>query len=180
MPFFPSVPSLPPTGPRTPGLAPRKVHLWLGRSPIARTVSSDSLRAWVETGEVASDLDGILPFLKAETRADFKEALSKRLLFLFGVAQLDEFVREAPVGVRLAAELAGVFNYEGERTDPAAPVRASLIALAARGKPFGVIDFLEYFPLEHIDIDVLSIKDAVDGSKGLVEEIKRLNRVHPE
>lgn len=179
--FIDPMPFLPPPLPRSLLAArspvPRTVRLWLGRSLVNRTVSTASLRAWVESGEVSAELGTILQHIPE--RDDLRRILSRQLALPFSIAQFDEFLRKSPAGARLVEALAGIFHTQVMGTDPVPAVRGAFVLLAADGRPFGALDVLENFPLRDINVNVRSILPAVAAGRSVLEDLQALNQVHP-
>ncbi len=144
-----------------PGRAAEQVEFKYG--PFARSVAVSSLRTYAETGEAPADLAPLLRFVKQADREALKQNLSLKLPI--NVVTVNRII-SSPNGQKLVTEVARTTVVRPENAAPLA-LQGGLLLSAASEQGFGILSFLEAYPLRTLTVNIPAVQELAKSSGGL-------------
>lgn len=130
-----------------PGSAADRIRLVYG--PFACSLSVESLKTYAETGEVTSEFKPYTKFLSDQNLMQLRHWLQKD--FDRNVVGIHEYTH-SPNGEELLQEIGSVVTTHSKRNGFYA-IRSALIQAATKSDDWTIIDVIQQFPTEHMQIN---------------------------
>ena len=130
-----------------PGNAAEKIRLVYGA--LNCSLSVESLKTYVETGEITPEMQLYTKFLNEQSLLQLRHWLQKD--FERDVVELHEYTH-SPQGEELLQEIGNVVTTHSQQNGFYA-LRGALIAAANQSDDWTILDVIQQFPTEHMQIN---------------------------
>ncbi|KGF73430.1 hypothetical protein DO97_20425 [Neosynechococcus sphagnicola sy1] len=146
-----------------PAMAASRISFWYG--PFQQSVSTSSLRQYVQTQQASSDVSGLLRFMKPQDREGLVNVLKVSLpIDVVTVSRL----LNSPAGDQLLNKLSPMFI----RRDQAGVValRGAIVLASSSKNGLGILSILEAYPAREVNISIPEILSLTKngGFEGLM------------